>query len=338
MPHPSGHESSLSVSLSGDLSGWLNDTFRVAYETFDDPQTAGAAALISAATRIVLTGSGPSLDAAAFGTAVFSELGFDTATISAADLRYGEARYQPGDLVVGIDSDSSAVAGALRRARNAGLHTIGVTTRDLTIIDADVLLYVPTLSGQQRPGISSTLSCCLGLALLAARVEPGTAVAIDTARIERFSQAITSETGRLMASILFSSSADKRVIFAGRGAARWVSRAVAGHLNQLPARHAGPLAIAADLDDVDEGFWAFRPADILVRIDPYDRKPLRQFLAARATTSISPHRTWSLSRQRGPNSESIHIPATSPAIASLIAFVALSASLETAGQSALTST
>ena len=338
MPPPPRHPISPLASRPAAEYGWLSDAFGAAFDVFNDPQLAAAATLLGAAERIIFTGSGPGLDAAACGATAFAESGFEALSCHAGDLTQGSLAFQPGDLVVGIDSDSAAVAGAMRRARNAGLHTVGITTRDLTIIDADVLLYLPAEPVRHGLAPASVLACCLTIALIAARLEPETALATEVARIERYAHRVTSASGRLMASILFSPRGDQRIIFAGKGSANWAARSIAQQLNRTAGRHSAPFTVHADLHDIEEGFWSLDPADLLVAIDPYDHPPARQRPAASADSATAPQRTWSFTRRAPKSPQIIHLPGQSPALGALLAYTALTALIEFAGNSTVPST
>lgn len=308
----------------GQRYGWISDAFDAAYEVFDSPQMASAAALIGASSRIIVTASGSGVDAAAFGASVFAESGFEAFCRHAGELRAGGFQFQPGDVLIGIDTDSFSVASAMRRARNSGLHAIGVTNRELTIVDGDVLLYLPGDTMFPEMAGPSILACCMALALLAARLEPGTALASDIASVERAAHTATSEAGRLMASIIFGASSGERIIFAGRGTARWVSSAMARELNNRRAI----FAIDADLDDVTDGVWNFDPADMLVRIDPYGDEQIANS-QIHGSAKSSPHQVWTFTPQPARSRSIIHIPTTrSPALGTLVAYTALAALLE----------
>jgi hypothetical protein len=324
---------------SGDKGGWLNDAFSVAYALYDDSKMASAAALIHGAERLMIVGSGPGLPVAEFASVVFAEAGFETLSAHAGDLTTGSLRLQPGDLIIGIDSDSFTVASALRRAKNSGLHTLGVTTRDLTVIDADVLLYVPSAQPQNRGlSLQSVLATCLAMALLAARLAPESSVAADVGKIEGIAHRVTSDSGHLMASILFSPVNSTRVVLAGRGAAKWVARAIARHINQGQPGYSIPPAIHIDLEDIVDGFWTFDHADILIQIDPYEKPAAQQRAPYSSVSDIRPHRMWTYSCSATKSPDVVQLPTRSPALGTLIVFTALSTLLEFAGSSAVAAT
>ncbi len=331
---PDGHANSIRIARHTD---GLSAVFQASRALFDNPQAAGAAALIGGATRIVIAGSGRARDAAGFGGAVFAEIGYDTLAIHAGDLRAGESPYRPGDLVIGIDSESNAVASALRRAHNAGLHTIGVTTHGLTILDADVLLYLPVDAHEDtHADIAETIACCLALAWLAARVDPGAAVAGDLARTEANARSMAPECGRLVASLMFAPTNVQRVIFASRGNARWATRSLARQINQHAADALMPPAIAAELEDIDEGSWTLKPTDILVSLDPYEDTHTRRTMPDRRSKPVNgPQRSWEIGRAGSAGADLIALRSRSPAICALTAFVALSSALAAAEQPAL---
>jgi DNA-binding MurR/RpiR family transcriptional regulator len=299
---------------------------------------ASAAALFGAAERIVFTGSGPGVVVAASGASIFAELGFDAHCRHAGDLTTGSLRFQPGDLVVGVDSECAVVASALRRAHNAGLHTVGMTTRDLTIIDADVLLFVPAQHSAGGLEQTAVLACCLALALLAARLDTGTVLAAEVAKIERNAHSVTSASGRMLANYLFGPMGEMRIVFAGRGASSWVAAAIVQRLNQRAGRQVAPLAAQADLHDIEAGDWIFEPADMLVEIDPYERSTSWPRPPLRSGDALAPHRIWSFTRRPPKTSQVIHLPARSPALGALIAYTALATLLEFAGESSVPST
>ena len=310
---------------SGDAS-WLTPAFQSVAKASADPRMASAAALAIAAPRIVLTGSGPGADPAAFAATLFRELGFDATYAHSGDIRSGVRGLQPGDLVIGIDTDTTTVAAALRRARASGIRTLGVTTRELTLLDADTLLYIPAGPDRHRSPISTRFAMSLALASLAARLVPESPVAGSLGQIEQRLNRIMSGCGRLVASVLFGSTGNRRVVFAGQGAAAWAARSLTTQLNRVGLQSALPHAVVAAYQDVVDGWWRFDRSDTLVLIDPYkDASPLPRHAS---DDELHPHRTWRLQNRKPASQDDIQIPGNSPALASLIAFVAIASQIE----------
>ena len=309
-------------------ANWTESVFRSVSAASTDIRLAPAAALVNAASRLVLTGSGPGIDLAGFGATIFAELGFETIDAHSGDIRSGLFGLQPGDLIIGFDSDNSTVAGALRKARASGLRTMGVTSQDLTVLDADVLLFTPP--GRHRSTTSIGLAMSLGLASLAARLAPASSIARDFDRLDQRLNRIMSDCGRLAASVLFGSTGDRRVVFAGHGASAWVAQSLARRLNR--SRPASPLphAVAAAYQDVIDGWWRFDRSDTLIAIDPYEETD-HAFQHA-GNEPYHPHRMWRLQRRKPASPDDIQIAADSPALASLMAFTAIAAQFEFASR------
>ena len=289
----------------------------------DDPRFAAATALAGGADRLVITSSGPGFDAASFGATAFSESGFDAVAIHAGDLVSATGRFRPHDVLIGIDSESASVAGALRRARRSGVHTIGLTTRGLTILDADVLVQVAALDDAGHDAGPATLVYSLALGLMAARLEPDTPLASEIKTFPRMLAGISARCADLGSALTATRSSHGRLVLAGRGDSLWAVNGLARGLNMTLANEGGFAALATHLNDIEDGLWSFSAHDMLIEIDP--QEPVRQHRADdRSHAATRPLRHWSFSAQPSKLPGSVKLPVSSPALASLLAFSALS--------------
>ena len=294
----------------------IQSTCEIGAEQWSDARFAAATAVIGAADRLILTGIGEGFLVAASGVAGFIEIGIDCLAAHAGDLQSGAAPIRPGDVVVGIDTNQQVVAGALRGARRAGLHTVAITTRELTILDADVLVHVPHAkpSNDTARQIEHTFAMILSLATLAARLEPNTQLASDVTTIWR---SVSTLANRLSADAAldreFVQGYD-RIVFATGGYSAWIAGIVATYTSEHVA--------AIHAVDADAGLWRSGRSDYVVRLDLLPQPGGAS--ASRSTRLEFGDESLPGISTIAPDSErylSVRIPARSPAIAAIVACI-----------------
>lgn len=311
------------IRESEDSDSRYDDACRAGIRASDDSRFAGATALAGGADRLILTGSGPGFDAASFGASAFSESGFDAVAVHSGELVSASGRFLPRDVLIGIDSESASVAGALRKAGRSGIHTVGLTTRGLTIIDADVLVQVAPADDAGLEDGPATLAYSLALGIMAARLEPDTPLAREVKTLPQLLPGLAMHNAELISDLAVTQSNHGRLILAGRGDSTWVVNGLARQLNTMPASENCVATIAAHLTDIEDGLWSISKNDMLIEIDPYE--PVRQNKPEhRSSVQVRPFRRWSFSKRRSTSPESIKLPAGSPSLAALLAFSALS--------------
>lgn len=312
-----------SSGATDDLTGprdpaarWATSCWLAACEHFEDQRLAGAAVVLRAAGRILLTGAGVGLDAARFGALALQEAGFEAQAGHAADLAEGGFRLQPGDTLLGIDTGRRDVPAALSRARELGLQTLGLTDRDLTLIDPDVLLYYVEPSDGLAPDRRSPLPVCAMLSMLVARAEPAARLAFDATtfhtQIERLAAA------RVAAAQVADRLAEQpgRLVIGSMGPSTWVAESIARRINRLAPGPAAATAVVTHLRDLSAPGWQFRPDDILITLEPAGGEPPEEY------ADSSPALHWRIGGARGAAGLHTRLNLPSPTLASLgMAFV-----------------
>lgn len=288
------------------LRCWLT-----ACERFEDERLAGAAVMLRAAGRVVLTGAGVGLDAARFGALALREAGFEAQATHAADLASGAFPLRPGDVVLGIDTGRRDLPAALTRARDLGLHTLGLTDRDLTLIDPDVLAHYVEPEGPPAPAGPSPLPVCAVLYMLVARTEPSAALAFDAATFQRQIEKLAA--ARDVAARFVDAVGDSpvRLWIAGAGPTTWIAASAARRINRQQMGPPGLVAIAAHLSDLSEPDWPFQPTDAVITLEPADAgTPVE-------SANSAPVTCWRIGGPRAGASLHTQVHASSPALASL---------------------
>ncbi len=272
------------------IEDWVEHSWLAAYCLCDDERLAGAATLLRASDRVVLTGTGIGLDIACFGAAALEECAFPAIAAHAFDIATGSTMLGPGDVIIGLDTGSQTTPAALALARSAGLRTIGLTDRDLTLIDADVL--VPYPDSQVSDGtIRSPLAACAMLSLLAARIQPMTKLAFEATTLGRhFEHLMDGRASAREVAQSAGSGQQNRLILAASGPARWVSEGIARRINSTFPLSGSLVALAIHLADASSPDWVFQSGDILVTIEPDSQTP--RILEQAASKNLACH--WSI--------------------------------------------
>ncbi|MEZ4520436.1 MAG: hypothetical protein R3A46_02170 [Thermomicrobiales bacterium] len=313
----------MNANSSGPSGDALASACGAGYRIFDDPRLSAAVTLVGGANQVTLTGTGDGFAVADFGAVAFREIGVSASAVHAGDLATTTNAPRPGDTLIGIDSDSRIVARALRRARHAGVHTVCLTTRDLTIVDADVILSVPAPLTDAGMDIAGTVACGLTLALTAARLEPETTLAGEVGNLEKSVRRVVHDAQPLSTPLTQALAGGPRLFFSGQGTSSWVAEGLARRLMNGRATSSRATIVAVAQAEIDEGLWSFAASDILIEIDPEQHPPGPVDRRIPGTPSARPENSWSLGRRRNQSSYAIHLPAASAAMRSLIAFVAL---------------
>jgi hypothetical protein len=299
---------------------WTRHACDAALQAFQSERMAAATILLGAGRRTRFVGSGIGFDIARFGAQALNESGHEASAEHAHDLASFPSGFAPDETVIGIDTGTPQVGAALRRARATGLRTIALTDRELTLVEADVLLPHPGLS-VDCPLSASPLAACFVLALLSARLEPGSGIAREVALLPAMLSHLTSTrvTAALVAEDLRTPG--RRLILAGAGPSRWVAGSIARRINALPVSgHAIP-ALDMHLGDLRSPEWSLRPHDAFVRIEPHgiNGGPVSDRFGGRQTAAP----VWRIGGAPGGAARHTRLPGESPALASICALYVL---------------
>lgn len=306
-------------------SSWYSAACKAAFSAFDDPRFVAATAVAGGANRLILSAGGLGFDAVQCGATAFSEIGFDAVAIHAGDMAQSTRLFQPDDVVVGIDSDSPSVASALRAARRAGLKTIGITTRGLTIIDADALVPIPIpTTSKDHADEALVLAHGLALALMAARIEPEAALAREIGNIAETIRAVSRASAGIALDLSEVVSDGSRLVFSRRNEANWVVSALARRWNLHHAPGLATTAIAVHAVDIEDGVWTMMRDDVLIDVDVRDRRSDTSGSPPQRDRTPRPRRFWTFTRQSSTQPGHIKLPGKSAALAALAAFASLS--------------
>lgn len=249
------------------IEEWVEQAWLAAYQLFNDGRLAGAATLVRASDRVLLTGVGIGLDVARFGAVALEESAYAAVAEHAFDVASGSRMLGPGDLLIGLDTGSQETPAALARARFAGLRTIGLTDRDLTLIDADVLVPYPD-SRQTDGAPRSPLAACAILTLLAARLQPATRLAFEATALGRHFEYLREARDSAREVAAATGDGQSRLILAASGPSRWVSEGIARQINAARPTSESVVALAPHIMDIQSAEWPLHPGDILITIEP----------------------------------------------------------------------
>lgn len=254
------------VEPGDPIAAWATRAWQAACNHFDDERMAGAAALLRAAGRVILTGSGIGLDAARYGRLALSEAGFDARAIQSAELAHGALELQPSDVVLGIDTSDDYLPSALARARALGLRTLGLTDQDLTLIGTDVLVqYAEPDGGRQNAG-RSPVPICAYLSLLVAKVEPSAPLAFEAANFASQFRRLAEERATTVGIASGLASDAGRLVLCTAASTGWVGASIARRINHLET---GLPAVEVHLADLLAG-WRPRHDDRLIILAPVE--------------------------------------------------------------------
>lgn len=225
-----------------------------------------AAALVAAARRVRLAGSGHSAAIADIGAYLLRAVGIDARASHAFDL----ATYPPGfdasDLVVAVASqdDRAYASRVVQRANHAGLPAIAIVTPPGRISNATVTVSVGA-DDESPTGLTWLPAGIAALAAIVARVETRSALAESLPALREIvrtvltSREIAADVARAVA------APDRRTLIVGAGPALPLARAGA-----LAVAEAGDrLASAQHIEDAMlGGLRALQRGDLIVQIAP----------------------------------------------------------------------
>jgi DNA-binding MurR/RpiR family transcriptional regulator len=286
---------------------------------FDSNRMAAAATVLRAGRRTRLAGSGIGLDVARFGAEALHASGHEAFAEHAHDLVAFPSRFTPDETIVGIDTDAPEVGAALRRARDAGLRTIALTDRELTIVGADVLVPHPGFASGM-PISASPLAAGFVLALLAARMEPASGIAREFASFP----AALSNLGRPDPTIRIAArlrAADRRLVVAGSGPSRWVAASIARRINAVAGHERIVQATDVHIGDLRSDEWCGRADDALIVIEP--RADAAHAESKRQVQREPAAVTWRIGGAQKEAEFQTRLPFASPALSSLCALYIL---------------